>query len=236
MLEFPTRAPRVTLLMQLSSSTVGAPQQKGYIMLTLRFDAASLLRRCVWLLVPALLIGCGGVPWTVIKQSGPPSALKGSSQVVVFFDYTGMHVGGMGGDKPEAQWVAEKSVEETDYATTWANLKGNWEQHVLTEFTESSPLAVTRGTPGTAPPDTAAVVTFTLNNLQVGKYMVFGATNSGVTVTHTWGKRGAVVDEIQTRSTVTPSIVNPSIFQHVADMGQATGALAGKFVEHSLEE
>jgi LysM repeat protein len=205
-------------------------------MLTLRFDAISLLRRCVWLLVPAMLVGCGGVPWTIIKQSGPPSALKGSSQVAVFFDYTGMQVGGMGGDKPEAQWVAEKSVEEADYATTWATLKGNWEQNVLSAFTENSPLAVKRGTPGTPPPDSAAVVTFTLNNLQMGKYMVFGATQSGVTVTHTWGRHGAIVDEIQTRTTVTPGITNPSIQQHVVDMGETTGKLAAKFLERALEE
>lgn len=181
-------------------------------------------------LVPSILAGCG-VPWMVIKESGPPSKLKGVDSVVVNFDYTGMMVGGMGGDKPEAQWVAEKSADEDDYAKTWDELKGKWEAMYMEGIADESPVATLRGAPGVAVSPNAAVVNVTLNNLQVGKYMVFANTDSGVTVTDTWSRNGEVVDQIQTRAQVSPSMTTPSIFQHMTDLGHSSGKLSGKFLD-----
>ena len=196
--------------------------------------SSAFLRRSLFLIVPALMTGCG-VPWTVIKQSGPPSALKGASQVVVSFDYTGMMVGGMAGDKPEAQWVAEKSAEEEDYAKTWGDVKGSFEQNYVDEFTAHSPIAATRGQVGAPVPDNAVGLVVKLSNFQIGKYLVFGAKQSTVTVVHTWMRGGAVVDEIQTRSVVTPSLVNPSIQKHVVGLGGQSGEFAAAFLEDAIE-
>jgi hypothetical protein len=195
----------------------------------IRSQALLALRVCILLLVPSVLAGCG-VPWMVIKESGPPPALQGVDSVVVNFDYTGMMVGGMGGDKPEAQWVAEKSVEENDYPKTWGELKGKWEAMFMEGIADASPVATLRGAPGATPSPNAAVVTVTLNNLQVGKYMVFAATASGVTVTHTWSRAGEVVDQIQTRGKVEPTMTTPSVFQHIDDLGRDSGKLSGKFL------
>jgi hypothetical protein len=185
------------------------------------------LKRSAFLLVMTTIVGCG-VPWQVVKQSGPPSALKGASAIAVSFDYTGMIVGGMGGDKPEAQWVAEKSAEDANYQQTWTDLKSKWELAVTEGLAASSGVPVTRGT-GTPVGSEAADVTIQLNNLQVGKYIVVGAKASAVQVTHTWSRGGQVVDEITTKTSVTPSMTQPSIFQHVAVMGKTTGKLGGKF-------
>lgn len=191
------------------------------------------LKRSAWLVALVALVGCG-VPWIVVKQSGPPSALKGISAIAVSFNYAGLMVGGMGGDKPEAQWVAEKSAEEANYQTTWAELKGKWESVYLEGLAAKSPVPVTRSN-GAPAPGNAADVTVTLTRLQVGKYMVVAAKASSIDVTHTFSRNGQVVDEIRTSSSVMPSIYSPSIFQHIGKMGQHTGVLAGKFLSKTQD-
>jgi hypothetical protein len=187
------------------------------------------LRRSAWLLALLAMVGCG-VPWIVVKQSGPPSALKGINAVAVSFNYAGLMVAGMGGvDKPEAQWVAEKSAEEPNYQTTWAELKAKWESVYLEGLASQSPVPVTRSN-GAPAPGNAADLTVTLTHLQVGKYMVVASKASTVNVTHTWSRNGQVVDEIRTNSAINPNLYQPSIFQHVGNMGKQSGAYGGKFL------
>jgi hypothetical protein len=186
------------------------------------------LKRNLWVIALLALVGCG-VPWIVVKQSGPPSALKGINGLAVSFNYAGMMVGGMGGDKPEAQWVSEKSAEDANYQTTWAELKAKYEGVYLESLAAKSPVPVTRSN-GAPAPGNAADVTVTLTRLQIGKYMVVSAVASTLDVTHSFSRNGQVVDEIRTSGSVTPSMYSPSIFQHVGKLGQQAGALAAKFV------
>jgi hypothetical protein len=191
------------------------------------------LRRSAWLVALVVLVGCG-VPWIVVKQSGPPSALKGISGIAVSFNYAGMMVGGMGGDKPEAQWVADSSAKDPAYQTTWAELKAKFEGVYLEGLAAKSPVPVTRSN-GAPAPGNAADVTVTLTRLQIGKYMVVAAKASSLDVTHTFSRNGQVVDEIRTSQALMPSIYSPSIFQHVGKMGQNTGVIAGKFLGKTQE-
>jgi hypothetical protein len=154
------------------------------------------------------------------------------STVAVSFDYTGLMVGGMGGDKPEAQWVAEKSAEEPAYQQTWADLKSKWETSVMEGLAAGSPVPVTRST-GTPVAADAADVTIQLNRLQIGKYIVVAAKASAVEVTDTWARGGQIVDVIRTKSAITPSLMQPSIFQHVVFMGKNTGKVSGKFLSNA---
>lgn len=190
--------------------------------------------RHVVLLVALVALGGCAVPWIVVKQSGPPSALKGATSVIVSFDYSALMVAGMGGDKSEADWVAAKTVEDANYPTTWAELKSKWEAMYLEGIVDASPVTVARGD-GAAAPESAAVVTVTLNRFQLGKYIFIGASDSTVEVTHTWSRNGQVVDQIQTRALVTPTLMNPSVFQHMVDLGRDSGKLAGRFLDSALE-
>jgi hypothetical protein len=188
------------------------------------------LRGGLLLVALAALSGCS-VPWLVIKESGPPPALSGVSRVLVKFDYTGMMVGGMGGDKTEAQWVKEKSAEEEGYEKTWADVKGRFESGFMEGIADTSPIATARAAPDAVSSADTAVVTVTLNNLQVGKYIPFATKASEVTVVHTWERGGALVDQIQTHSQEVPALTNPSIFQHIVGLGGASGRLSGKFLD-----
>jgi hypothetical protein len=190
-------------------------------------------KRASFLLVMTVMVGCG-VPWQVVQKSGPPSALRGVSAVAVSFDYTGMMVGGMGGDKPEPQWVAEKSAEEPNYVQTWTDLKSKWETAYMEGLAANSPVPVTRST-GTAVGADAADVVIQLNRLQIGKYMVVAAKASAVDVTNNWSRGGQLVDVIRTRAAITPSAIQPSIFQHVAYMGKASGKVSAKFLKKAQE-
>lgn len=185
------------------------------------------------LVVVASVVGCG-VPWTVVRQSGPPSALHGVTSVSVSFDYSTMMVGGMGGDKTAEQWVADSNIDDPEYRATWAQLISAWEENFMTGIANASDIPVVLSTGGEVGPDVAAV-TVTLNRLQIGKYMVVAAVDSQVNVSHTWSRGGTIVDQIETRDAVTPSMFQPSVFQHVTNMAQRMGKLSGRFINRARE-
>jgi hypothetical protein len=60
------------------------------------------------LLAFCLLVACG--PWTVIVQSGPPSALLGMNAIGVTFDYSQIAIGGK--RQSEQDWLATREKEE----------------------------------------------------------------------------------------------------------------------------
>ena len=189
------------------------------------------LKRGTWFVALMAMVACGP-GWQIIKKSGPPSALATVNTVAVSFSYAGMIVGGGAGDKPEAQWVAEKNVEEPGYEATWIDLKSKWEAAYLEGLSKTSPVPVTRST-GTPAPAGAADLTVTLNRLQIGKYIVVAAKATIMDVTHSYAVGGTVVDEIRTNYSLTPDIYHPSIFQHVAKLGQKSGAAGGKYIAKS---
>jgi hypothetical protein len=187
------------------------------------------LRRSVWLVALMAMVGCGP-KWTIVKQSGPPSALKTVSAVSVTFSYAGLMVGGGAGDKPEAQWVAEKNVEEPGYEATWLDLKSKWEAAYMEGLAKTSPVPVTRSVAGTPPPGGAVELVVVMNRLQLGKYMVVAAKQTILDATHSFQMNGVAVDEIQTHYGLTPSMYSPSIFQHANKLGNLSGNAAGKYI------
>lgn len=194
------------------------------------------LRRSAWLIalvtMTMAMVGCGP-KWIVVKQSGPPSALKTVSSVQVTFSYAGLMVGGGAGDKPEAQWVAEKNVEEPGYEATWIDLKSKWEAAYMEGLAKTSPVPVTRTVAGTPAPGGAVELVVVLNRIQIGKYMVVAAKQSIIDTTHSFQINGAAVDEIQTSYGLTPSVYHPSIFQHVNKLGNLSGNAGGKYIAKS---
>ena len=191
------------------------------------------LRRSAWMValvtMTMAMIGCGP-KWIVVKQSGPPSALKTVSAVSVSFSYAGLMVGGGAGDKPEAQWVAEKNVEEPGYEATWIDLKSKWEEAYMAGLAKTSPVPVTRSIAGTPAPGGAVDLVVVLTRIQLGKYMVVAAKQTIVDVTHSFQVGGAAVDEIQTHYGLTPSVYSPSVFQHANKLGNLSGNAAGKYL------
>lgn len=177
----------------------------------------------------SFLVGCAS-SWTVKKESGPPAALRGVKAVALSFDYQGLMVSGMGGDKPEAKWVAEKAAEEDGYVATWSELKRSWESHFIEGISATCPVKVTLVAPGTQLTEETASLTVRLSRLQLGRWIPMSGQPSIVDATHTWSRGGEVVDEIETRAVAAATIYSPSITKHISGLGESSGEKSGNFL------
>jgi hypothetical protein len=187
-----------------------------------------------WLRVLSLLLlvtvagsagtGCS-VPWKVVRESGPPSALVGASAVAVQFDYSALIVEG----KTEADWVAQQKAKEAEYEKTWGDLKARFESTYLAGFSDEWG-AVGRLAAGAAKPENTIVVQVKVNSLEMAHYIPFSTAQSQVTINVVWTAK-APDDEIMITGADQPSLVNISIFQHVGHIGDYLGKVSAKFLK-----
>lgn len=164
----------------------------------------------------------GCAPYTVVQQSGPPSALQGVNAVAVRFDWSQVQVLG----KTEAAYLAEKTPEEqADF-------------QVIKQETDAAILQGLQDTVGpgvafsaTAPTDPAApVVVVQYASVQTGIYTPVYSSPSKVQTRFMWSRDGKVTDVIDTRATIGASLTTPSDHQRMGMAGKAIGKAAGKFV------
>jgi hypothetical protein len=196
-----------------------------------RCAALSLLLLCLFGL--AGLTGCTPT-WIVLKESGPPSALRGVPSVSVSFDYSTLVVNGMGRAKTEAEWVAAKSAEDPTYPAAWAALKGKWEESFMAGFSAGAPVPVTRTVAGGEVPAGAASLVVMMNQLQIGKFVPFNTTLTTVQATYAWSRGDQLLDEIRTISSIAPTLLTPSIVDNLASIGHDVGRSNGKFARQTL--
>lgn len=164
------------------------------------------------------------MPWKVVKESGPPSALAGASAVAVQFDYSSIVVEGMSQDA----WVAQQKAKDAEYEKSWADLKSRFEEHYLEGFRDGWG-AATRLAEGAAKPEGTVLVVVKVNSLDMGHYIPFATSRSQVTVNVVWDRK-APDDEIMITGSDTPSLVNASIYQHVGHIGAYLGKVSAKFL------
>lgn len=180
---------------------------------------------CALLMVSLSVFACGGVPWKVVKESGPPSALLGAADVGIYFDYTPLYVEGF----TEAEWVAKKTAEDQAYGQTWEDLKARFESAYVAAFMEAWG-GGRRVAVDTAPKPGGVVVQVRVDTLEIGHYIPFAQSNSQVSAHLVWHAQGPE-DEIVVQASDRPSLTNPSIFQHIAHMGARIGRLGATFLK-----
>ena len=168
--------------------------------------------------------GCS-VPWKVVKESGPPSALAGAGAVVVQFDYSPLRVEGLTQD----EWVAKKKEKEADYDKTWTDLKARLESTYLAGFSDVWG-AVGRLADGAPKPENTIVVQVKVNSLEMAHYIPFSSAQSQVTVNVVWDAK-APDDEIMITGSDQPTLINVSIFQHIGHIGEYLGKVSAKFLQ-----
>jgi len=166
------------------------------------------------------MAGCGP-PWRVIRQSGPPSALRGATQVIVATDLSAMYVNG----KTVDQVMAERSPDEQRaMGEAIAALQTGFIQGFATNTRVSAPVA--QGPPMRGE---GVRVTARFTNVDPGKYAFVYTRDTMVTARIVWTIDGQVVDEIETTRRVDASMSQPAIIQRMRIGGRRTGELAASF-------
>lgn len=171
-----------------------------------------------------LLLGGCSVPWKIVKESGPPSALTGAGAVAIQFDYSTLLVEGMS----QNAWVEQQKAKEPEYEKSWTDLKARLEEYYVQGFQDGWGTA-TRLAPGAAKPEGTILVLVKVNTLDMGHYIPFATTRSQVTINVVWDVEGPE-DEIMVTGTDTPTLINASIFQHVGHIGQYLGKASAKYL------
>jgi len=168
------------------------------------------------------LTGCA--PYTVVQQSGPPSALQGAQQITVSFDWSQVLVLG----KPEAAYLAEKTAEEqADFQV----IKQETDAAVLQGLQENGGPGVAFAVAAADPAAPSVVVQYL--EVQTGIYTYVVNLPSKVRTRFLWSRDGKVTDVIETRAMVAASLTTPSDHQRMGMVGRLLGKAAGKFVVKS---
>ena len=167
-----------------------------------------------------LVVACS--PYTVVQQSGPPSALAGVKQVQVRFDWSQVRVLG----KSEAAYLAEKNAEEqADFQV----IKQETDAAILEGLTGNvgAGVSFTAGAGPLDPAQPAVVVQYV--DVQTGIYTPVYSLPSKVAARFSWGRDGNFTDIIDTSAMVGASMTTPSDHQRMGMVGKMLGKAAGKF-------
>jgi hypothetical protein len=185
----------------------------------MRLSASHAVKQLSALVALLLMSGCGPA-WKVIRASGPPSALAGASEVAVAFDYSKMVVEG----RTEAAWVAEKTAEDAKYESTWADLKGRFEAAVLEGVRANFPKAqLAKG-------GESLVMQIQPEIFKMGKFIPYVLPPTKIDARIVFLSGGNATDEIQLMRSYSPSLVQPSVFNHIGPVGQAIGRAGGSLL------
>lgn len=172
-----------------------------------------------------ILSGCVP-PWAVLQQSGPPSALRGATQVTAAVDFSQLTFGGKNLD----QMMAERDPEEQQALND-----------VLAAMAQAFPAALAERlnvpvVPAQGPPQPGEVrCTAVFVEGDLGKYVVVFARNSLLTTNLVWSVGGQDVDVVQTRVVVEANIRQPAIIQRMRIASTNTGHLGARFFASEQE-
>jgi len=193
---------------------------------------STLLRLVAALLVSTLVTGCG-VPWTVIRESGPPSALKGVEPIDVAFHYDETVVEG----KPIDRWVADKTAEDPEYPITWADLLGRLESHYVRGLKDVAEATVSvAGERGDGGASEGVGLDVHVVSMELGKWIPFALPPTIVDVRMVWNVDGRATDEIGASARMSPSAIYASVFQHIGPVGQRLGRIGAEFYNAKQED
>lgn len=166
------------------------------------------------------LAGCA--PYTVVQQSGPPSALQGVQQVAVSFDWSQVSVVG----KTEAAYLSEKTAEEqADFQV----IKQETDAAILQGLQANAGAGVTFVIAAAGTDAAMPAVAVQYAEVQTGIYTYVVNLPSKVRARFLWSRDGKVTDVIETRAMIGASVTTPSDHQRMGMAGKNLGRAAGKF-------
>ncbi|WAS97083.1 hypothetical protein [Nannocystis punicea] len=172
-------------------------------------------------IVAAPLAATACKPYAVVQQSGPPSALKGVTNLTVGFDWSKVTVL----DKAsEAEYLAEKNDEEK---ADFAKIKQETDAAILEGLRDRG----INATPAAA--DAAPDLVVAYIHVTTGIFTPVYSVPSKLEARFSWQKDGKVTDVIDTKSMVGASLTTPSDHQRMEMAGRNVGKAAAKFVSDS---
>ena len=184
-------------------------------------NAYSLRRLQLLSAVSAALffIACGP-PWTVLVQSGPPSALQQVASFSVITDTSEL----MLGDKTAEDYLAGlDAAEQQKKREVLENMANNFQSGLSGRGVAVSP-------------NGQAQIVFIPTFLRFGKYAVFFKQSTILEGRIEWRINGQVVDSIQVRREQAASRTRPSIHQRVRIVSRYLGGLGAKYVSRAKRQ
>jgi len=177
----------------------------------------------VTLVALALLSSCGP-PWTVIVQSGPPSALASVQQLTVAADRSQMMIS----QRPLQQELAARDPNEQQ---ALLEAIATMESSFATGFASQGGVPTLPAT--TAPLPNEARITVRWTYLDPGKYAFVYARDTRITTRVVFTIGATVVDEIEITRGVDANSRQGSIVERVTIGGEAVGRIAGKYLANA---
>ncbi len=193
------------------------------------FSAPSLRR----LLSPLVLVAFAlfttacAAHYTVIKQSGPPSALLGVQAIAVQYDYSQIRIGNT--DRmTEEQWLSSRKQES--HRQTYLDTKNSANIGVVEGLTKNlNQVVVSEGQAGPG----QIQVTVTYLEWEEGLYAAVIAWPSWIKARIIFSLDGQVVDEIEIQVSQDATLTTPAPTQRIHTCGQRIGTYAAEFVRET---
>jgi hypothetical protein len=187
-----------------------------------------ILRRttATFLLLALALTTLACVPYQVIVQSGPPSALAGATTMTIQYDYSQVAIS----DKrlSEQQWL--ESREKDEHRNTYLETKVSANTGVAEGLVKK--IAGVQFSDGVAPAGTIQIIVF-YTEWEEGMYAGVIDWPSKITARVQFSKDGQVLDEIQIHVEEQASLVTPAPQQRLHTCGKRVGEWAAHYIVNS---
>lgn len=168
------------------------------------------------------LVGCGP-PWDVVKQSGPPSALRGVGQIGVAFDDSELLVGRH--RQTETEWLSDKSPERVrDYHEVWRAAEDTFIHAMNAEL----PVPVTR-----AGPQDEVTLVVRWGATVLGKYVGVYAEDTFLSAYLDFTVRGRLTDRITGWTVVEAGMARPSIRSRMDAAARRLALMGAEYVKRA---
>lgn len=176
----------------------------------------SCLVPCLWLF---LLTACGP-PWRVVRQSGPPSALRGQTTIGVTFDWSRA----MLGNQPEQVWLAGQPPADQQ---SYMEVRNSLMQAFVAELQSRLQARGVTVVASTGQEPVQLVVQPLV--LEMGFYRFIVNRDSRLDSALVWQVGGQETDHIEVRTTAQATARNAQILTRMNQCAQRTAQLAAQF-------
>lgn len=169
------------------------------------------------------LVGCA--PYTVLRSSGPPSALRGAQAMGLSFDFSTV----MLGTETAADFAARRSPEEVEEL-----------EQIQRAFGQAFRAEVSRRSGGVrfaadAPKGgNLVVLTVAPMYMRLGKYTFMYNESTELAVRCRWSRGGVVLDEIESLVRVDPGPLQPEQIQRVEYGARLLARFCGKYIKRAI--
>jgi hypothetical protein len=176
------------------------------------------------ILFVALVLGAC-TPYTVLRSSGPPSALRGAQNMGLTFDFSQV----MLGTETEADFVARKTPEEIE------DLEQIKRGFAIGFRDELPRRAGGVGFAGTAVKGND-IITLTVAPMymRLGKYTFMYNEATELAIRCRWSKAGVVLDEIESRVRVDPGPLQPAQIDRARYGARLLARFCGQYIKRAV--